>query len=86
MLALEIPVKSLKPIRSDSNLKPNEAEKSGVKCVPISLELATSLREMTVGSCVHAFSNDWRRAKFIFREESSELPYGLYVEKVKSNS
>lgn len=78
-----MPIKSLKPVRSDSSLKPNESEKAGVKSTPISLELATSLREMTVGSCVHAFSNDWRRAKFMFRDENSELPYGLFAEKVK---
>ena len=40
------------------------------------------LREMTIGSCVHAFSNDWRRAKFVFRDENSELSYGLLSEKV----
>ena len=40
------------------------------------------MRELSVGSCVHAFSQEWKRAKLIFRDENNELTYGLCAEKV----
>jgi hypothetical protein len=43
------------------------------------------LRKFTVGSCVHSFSDQWRRARFVFREENSEMPYGLWSDKVSYN-
>ncbi len=42
------------------------------------------LRELTVSSCVHSLSSDWKKAKFAFRHRESELTYGLYSEKVSS--
>jgi len=42
------------------------------------------LRELTVSSCVHSLSSDWKKAKFAFRPRESELTYGLYSEKVSS--
>ena len=42
------------------------------------------LRELTVSSCVHSLSSEWKRAKFVFRGRDSELTYGLFSEKVSN--
>ncbi len=63
-----------------SKLKLQSARASPV-AMPIDLETASLLRELTVGNCVHSFSNDWKRAKLVFRHEEG-LSYGLLCEKV----
>ena len=51
--------------------------------IPITLAQAIMLREITVSSCVHHLSSDWKKAKLVYRDRDSELPYGLISEKVK---
>jgi hypothetical protein len=54
--------------------------KASPVAIPIDLETASVLRELTIGNCVHSFSNDWKRAKFVFRQEEG-VSYGLSCEK-----
>ncbi len=60
------------------SLKDNKVEIYGK---PVDLETACVLKELTIGNCVHSFSNDWKKANFMFRNEE-DLNYGLSCEKV----
>ncbi|XP_052784905.1 inactive ubiquitin carboxyl-terminal hydrolase MINDY-4B-like isoform X3 [Mya arenaria] len=44
---------------------------------PITKETAIALRKITVGSTVHSFSRDWRKAALVFQDESTKYPWGL---------
>lgn len=81
LLALEIPMISPRLAKQEVSPTPKTVKKENLNGTPIDLNTATILRELTVGSCVHSFSNDWRRAKLVFREENNELSYGLLSEK-----
>ncbi|XP_075572928.1 inactive ubiquitin carboxyl-terminal hydrolase MINDY-4B [Pelecanus crispus] len=48
---------------------------------PISLEMATGLRELLFGNVFHLFSCEWAKAYFRFREPYSDLAYALEAEK-----
>lgn len=86
LLNIEFPLKTPKASLTNESVDPRLALKSATeknyKGKPITLEIATALRELSVGSCVHSFSQEWKRAKVIFRDaNSSDLTYGLCAEK-----
>lgn len=85
LLTFEMTVKENKSVTTEdvnTNTSPSKtSEKFVSKGKPINLETATALRELSVGSCVHSFSQEWKRAKILFRDENNELTYGLCSEK-----
>ncbi|KAG8511481.1 Inactive ubiquitin carboxyl-terminal hydrolase MINDY-4B, partial [Galemys pyrenaicus] len=48
---------------------------------PISLEMATKLRQILFGNTVHVFSCDWKKAYFRFHDSFSDLSFTLEVGK-----
>ncbi|CAF0710078.1 unnamed protein product [Brachionus calyciflorus] len=66
---------------SSNSLKTDNGKLNVKNYKPIDLETATNLRELTIGSIVHTFSNEWRRAKFTYRTGCDDLIYGLISEK-----
>ncbi|XP_037380539.1 inactive ubiquitin carboxyl-terminal hydrolase MINDY-4B [Talpa occidentalis] len=48
---------------------------------PISLEMATKLRQILFGNTVHVFSCDWKKAHFRFHESFSDLSFTLEIGK-----
>lgn len=60
---------------------PKKIDPVNIPGKPITLPIAIELRQLTVSSCVHRLSDEWRRAKFIFRREDTLLTYGLLTEK-----
>ncbi|XP_045758090.1 inactive ubiquitin carboxyl-terminal hydrolase MINDY-4B [Mirounga angustirostris] len=48
---------------------------------PISLAMATKLRQSLFGNAVHVFSSDWKKAYFRFHDPFSDLAFALEVEK-----
>ncbi|XP_058152384.1 inactive ubiquitin carboxyl-terminal hydrolase MINDY-4B [Dasypus novemcinctus] len=48
---------------------------------PISLAMATKLRQSLFGNTVHIFSSDWKRAYFKFHEPFSDLAFALEMGK-----
>lgn len=83
-LIFDMPTNSNRPNLLEgtkTNLLANKNDKNVKRGIPINLPQAKTLRELTVSSCVHKLSPDWRKAKFSFRGRESELTYGLYSEK-----
>ncbi|XP_077915265.1 inactive ubiquitin carboxyl-terminal hydrolase MINDY-4B [Halichoerus grypus] len=48
---------------------------------PISLAMATKLRQSLFGNALHVFSYDWKKAYFRFHDPFSDLAFALEVEK-----
>ncbi|WAR28434.1 MINY4-like protein [Mya arenaria] len=68
--------------RRDTIIIPNLTTKSArarsmIGGTPITKETAIALRKITVGSTVHSFSRDWRKAALVFQDESTKYPWGL---------
>ena len=91
LLTFEIPIKIVEPKEKnavnplkpvDAGAKSKQEKEASLNFLPIDLETASVLRELTIGNCVHSFSADWKRAKFVFRTEE-DLSYGLFSEKVR---
>uniref|UniRef100_A0A2K6P586 MINDY family member 4B n=1 Tax=Rhinopithecus roxellana TaxID=61622 RepID=A0A2K6P586_RHIRO len=49
--------------------------------LPISLAMATKLRQILFGNTIHVFSYNWKKAYFRFHDPSSELAFTLEVGK-----
>ncbi|XP_052235536.1 inactive ubiquitin carboxyl-terminal hydrolase MINDY-4B-like [Dreissena polymorpha] len=68
--------------RRDTVIIPNVPTKSArarsmIGGTPITKETAIALRKITLGSTIHSFSRDWRKAALIFQDESTKYPFGL---------
>lgn len=53
---------------------------------PIKLETAMALRQLVLGSTVHSFSREWRKATLAFQDLDGPYPYGIQTHRCNSRA